>query len=86
MDETTYNNLIKFTQNIVDSTPKVALEDDWFQFNDAIDVNIWWEEDGPIRATAYQIRADEKGYRYTDTSHVFATLDVVERANTAVVY
>ena len=79
MDKSTYDNLIKFTQGVVDSKPRSALEDEWIAFNDEIDVNIWWEEDGPIRATAYPIRADEKGYRYTDTSHAFATLDVVER-------
>ena len=77
MDETTYNNLIKFTQNIVDSTPKVALEDDWFQFNDAIDVNIWWEEDGPIRATAYPITFDSDGYATTHTDQEFCEIPLV---------
>ena len=74
MDKQTFDNLTKFTQDIVDSLPRVELEDNWFQFNDQIDVNIWWEEDNAIKATAYPIKTDKRGFLYTDISQEFCEI------------
>mgnify|MGYP003143925980 CR=1 FL=1 len=77
MDKTTRDNLIKFTQGIVASTPRNELEDEWVTFSEDIDVNIWWEEDGPIRATAYPIKRDSHGFKYTDISNKFFSVPIV---------
>ena len=68
----------EFAQSVIDSTPRKDLEDHWVEFSDDIDINIWFDE-SPIYATAYPIRVGEDGYKYTDTSHVFATLKVKEQ-------
>ena len=31
------------------------IEDDWFIFSDDIDINIWLDENGKQRATAYEV-------------------------------
>jgi len=72
-----YTEATEFAQSIIDSTPRDQLEDHWAEFSDSIDINIWFD-DSPIYATAYPIRVDKNGNRYTDTSHVFATLKVLE--------
>ena len=74
MNKATFDELTKFAQNIVDSTPKDQLEDEWIAFNDEIDVNIWWEEDEPIRATAYPITFDSDGYATTHTDQEFCDI------------
>ena len=68
----------EFAQSVIDSTPREDLEDHWVEFSDDIDINIWFDE-SPIYATAYPIRVGEDGYKYTDTSHVFASLKVKEQ-------
>ena len=81
MTKEEYVKATEFAQSIIDSTPREDLEDHWVEFSDDIDINIWFDE-SPIYATAYPIRkTEETGLRYTDTSHVFATLNVKERAN-----
>ena len=46
MTKATFKKLTKFAQDIVDSTPKEHLEDEWFEFdtgNEILDINIWME-------------------------------------------
>jgi len=76
MTEEDYIKATEFAQGVVDSTPKANLEDHWVQFSDTIDINIWHDY-SPIYATAYPIRTDEDGNRYTDTQ-VYCTLNVDE--------
>ena len=80
MTKEEYIKATEFAQSIIDSTSRDQLEDHWAEFSDTIDINIWFDE-SPIYATAYPIRVGEDGYKYTDTSHVFATLNVRECAN-----
>ena len=72
-----FTKATEFAQSVINSNPRDQLEDHWVEFSDTIDINIWFDE-SPIYATAYPIRVDENGYKYTDTSHVFATLNVTE--------
>jgi len=68
MNKATFGNLTKFAQNIVDSKPKDQLEDYWIEFdtgNEILDINIWWDEDVPIRAVAFPTRELPDGYRTT---------------------
>ena len=78
MNKATFDKLTKFTQNIVDSIPREELEDNWFQFNNQIDVNVWWEEDSAIKATAYPIKTDKRGFLYTDIAQEFCMVPVSE--------
>ena len=75
------NKATEFAQSIIDSTPKEQLEDHWTEFSDTVDINIWFDGNirgGHIHATAYPIRIDEHGYKYTDTAQVLAILKVNE--------
>ena len=78
MTKEDYIKATEFAQSIIDSTPREDLEEHWGEFSDDIDINSWFDE-SPIYATAYPIRVGEDGYKYTDTSHVFATLKVKEQ-------
>jgi len=75
MTKDEYLQATKFAQSIVDSTPKEDLEDHWVEFSDTVDINIWHDY-SPIYATAYPIRIDEDGHRYTDINHVHCILEV----------
>lgn len=63
----------QFAQEIINKTPRDQLEDDWHEFSDDIDINIYWIEDGPITAVAYPIRVDEYGFSRTwvDEEHTY---------------
>ena len=58
----------QFAQEIINKTPRDQLEDDWHEFSDDIDINIYWIEDGPITAVAYPIRVGDDGLRWTDVT------------------
>ena len=64
---------IEFAQSIINSKPRKDLEDYWVEFSDTIDINIWFDE-SPIYATAYPIKIDDSGHKYTDTTQVLAIL------------
>ena len=63
----------QFAQEIINKTPRDQLEDDWHEFSDDIDINIYWIEDGPITAVAYPIRVDDYGFSRTwvDEAHTY---------------
>ena len=80
MDKPTFDKLTKFAQNIVDSTPREGLEDEWVEYeagDDIFDVNIWFE-DGPVRATAYPTRILPNGYRET-IGTIYCNIPIKER-------
>ena len=78
MDKPTFAKLTKFAQDIVDSTPREELEDEWFEFSNEIDVNIWWEEGEPIRATSYPILITSDGYATTNIDQIYCNIPIKE--------
>ena len=70
----------QFAQDIINKTPRDQLEDDWHEFSDDIDINIYWIEDGPITAVAYPIRVDEYGFSRTDVTSAHTYLPVTCRS------
>tara|TARA_Y100000361_G_C10856638_1_gene187156 strand:+ start:11 stop:427 length:417 start_codon:yes stop_codon:yes gene_type:complete len=70
----------QFAQDIINKTPRDQLEDDWHEFSDDIDINIYWIEDGPITAVAYPIRVDEYGFSRTDVTREHTYLPVTCRS------
>ncbi len=44
MDENMKNDILRWSQNIVDNITDAELSDDWWgAYNDEWDVNIWWD-------------------------------------------
>ena len=70
----------QFAQEIINKTPRDQLEDDWHEFSDDIDINIYWIEDGPITAVAYPIRVGDDGLRWTDVTREHTCLPVTCRS------
>ena len=68
----------QFAQDIINKTPRDQLEDDWHEFSDDIDINIYWIEDGPITAVAYPIRVDEYGFSRTDVTREHTYLPICD--------
>ena len=84
MNKATFDELTKFAQAVVDSTPEdFRMEDEWFEYDagdETFDINIWFE-DGPIRATAYPTRLLPNGNRETVCDQVFCSLPITEKSN-----
>ena len=79
MDKPTFDKVTKFAQDIVDSTPREGLEDEWVEFSNEIDVNIWWEEGESIRATAYPILITSDGYATTNVDQIYCSIPIKEK-------
>ena len=83
MNKATFDKLTKFAQDIVDSTPREGLEDEWVEYDagdEIFDVNIWFE-DGPIMATVYPTRTLPNGHRETISDQTFCSLPIKESGN-----
>ena len=68
----------QFAQEIINKTPRDQLEDDWHEFSEDIDINIYWIEDGPITAVAYPIRVGDDGLRWTDVTREHTYLPICD--------
>jgi len=44
----------KFVDVVKLNVDLIPIDDEWFSFNDNIDINIW-DDDGDIRAAAYDV-------------------------------
>ena len=84
MNKQTFDELTKFAQAIVDSTPEdFRMEDEWFEYDagdETFDINIWFE-DGPIMATVYPTRTLPNGHRETISDQTFCSLPIKESGN-----
>ena len=78
MDPTRFLEATAFARGVIKSNTRESLEDDWYEFSDDIDINIYWVGDGPIKAVAHPIRENEDGTRWTDTTRDSAVLPVSE--------
>jgi hypothetical protein len=78
MDPNRFLEATAFARGVIKSNTRESLEDDWYEFSDDIDINIYWVEDGPIKAVAYPVREDEDGLRWTDTTRAHCFLLPVE--------
>jgi len=78
MDPTRFLEATEFARGVIRSNTRESLEDDWYEFSDDIDINIYWVGDGPIKAVAHPVRENEDGTRWTDTTRDSAVLPVGE--------